>query len=324
MKPRERARRRPISIGLPLLAVALSLGSAFVGSSHPQQRQDLSPQLRGGSFGSTAPLHASSDLERFVAPSSHVPGHKIFACVRAVSLLLTLLIGGVWVVPAVLGSMILDPQRKQRKWVDLIICAWSTVTVWPYFKVKVLGGEHLPKDGKACIYVANHQSFMDILSSYHIFRSFKFVSKSSILKIPLVGWVMKRAKTVTIQREDRRSQVAAFRACVDALKKGTSIFIFPEGTRSMDGKLLEFKRGPISMAKKAGVPVQPITIRGTGRLMPSKKEYLLYCNRAGVEIVVHPQISAEEVKDTGDEELLGRVKRTIEAALPPQLQSTGA
>ncbi|CAE7943998.1 PKAR, partial [Symbiodinium sp. KB8] len=78
--------------------------------------------------------------------------------------------------------------------------------------------------------------------------------------------------------------------------------------------------GPVSMAKRAKVPIVPVTILGTGRLMPSKKEFFLYHNRAGVQVIVHPAVSAEEVQETPDKEVLLNLRNTIESALPLELQ----
>lgn len=259
-------------------------------------------------------------MERYVAPAQRRVGHTPLAVLRVVGLALILVTLGLFVVFPVVSVGMLVKKDPGRKWVDLVICAWAKMTISPFFRVKIKGHDNLPKD-KACVYVANHQSFMDILSVYQLFKPFKFVSKASILKIPLVGWAMRRAKTITIEREDRRSQLNTFRECVEALKKGTSIFVFPEGTRSSDGKLLKFKRGPVSIAKRAKVPTVPLTILGTGRLMPAKKEYLLYQNNCGVKLVVHPMISAKEVQETPDDELLQRLRDTIDASQPPQLQT---
>lgn len=211
-----------------------------------------------------------------------------------------------------------DPNS--RRLIDRFVILWSRMVVFPLFGVKVKNRENLPSERQACVYVANHQSFMDILSLYHLGVPFKFVSKASILKIPVIGWAMRRAKTITIERDDKRSQLATFRQCVDALKGGTSICIFPEGTRSKDGSLLDFKKGPFAMAKRAKVPIVPITILGTGRLMPSKREYQLFRSGAGVDVVVHPLVSAQEIQERPEEEISKRVKATIESALPPSLR----
>jgi len=266
----------------------------------------------------------ATKLDRYVIPERRRVGHTPLAFLRVIGLATTLMTLGFFVVLPVVSVGVLLKKDPSRKWVDLVICAWSKMTISPFFRVKISGQENLPQKSEACVYVANHQSFMDILSVYQLFKPFKFVSKASILKIPFVGWAMKRAKTITIEREDRRSQLKTFRDCVETLEQGTSIFVFPEGTRSSDGKLLKFKRGPVSMAKRAKVPIVPMTILGTGRLMPAKKEYLLYQNDAGVKIKVHPMISAKEVEETPDDVLLQRLKQTIDASLPPQLKQDEA
>eukprot|EP00930_Biecheleria_cincta_P086213 TRINITY_DN7553_c0_g1_i2.p1 TRINITY_DN7553_c0_g1~~TRINITY_DN7553_c0_g1_i2.p1 ORF type:complete len:345 (-),score=55.19 TRINITY_DN7553_c0_g1_i2:89-1123(-) len=257
-------------------------------------------------------------MERFVSPERRVPGHAPLAFFRAFWLLMTIFAVGIMTLP-VIGLALPVVNRRdpvRRGFIDRLIMMWSKISVWPFFRVQVLGQENLLPEKQACVYVANHQSFMDILSCYHLPRVFKWVSKASIVKIPIIGLAMKATHTILIQREDKRSQLATFRECVDFLQKDTSIFVFPEGTRSASGALIEFKKGPFAMAKRAGVPLVPITIRGTGRLMPSKKEYFLFRNSAGVEVVVHPPVSVKEIQDSSDTDLISRVRDTIESALP--------
>jgi len=150
------------------------------------------------------------------------------------------------------------------------------------------------------------------------------VSKASIMKIPIVGWAMGFAKHVTVQREDRRSQVQAIRDCDAKLKNGVSIFLFPEGTRSKTGELLEFKRGAFSIARRAGVGILPITVLGTGRVMPPGREFLLFPSRRGVRIVVHPMVSAEQVQAMPDEQNIAQIQGTIASALPSSLRTSAS
>ncbi|CAE8640903.1 unnamed protein product [Polarella glacialis] len=286
------------------------------------QSRGLSPTV-GATARGAGSVEVKDDLERFISPTQRRFGHKPIAFVRAFLLLLTLYGLSIVIVPFIF--LILPFVKRydplHRKLVDRCLMVWSKMITWPFFKVRVKGRENLLPEGQAVVYVANHQSFMDILSSFHLSRPFKWVSKASILKIPLVGSAMKAARTITIQREDKRSQLAAFRECVEALKQGTSIFVFPEGTRSPTGSLIEFKKGPFAMAKKAGVPIVPITILGTNRIMPSKKEYFLFQSSPGVEIIVHPPVSAEVIKELPDAELLAMVRGAIESALPKSLHS---
>lgn len=265
---------------------------------------------------------SQSDADAFLVPPSRRFGHAPFAVLRAVGLLVTLFGAGFGALAVMLLAFprITKKDPTARKFFDRVIQCWSAITVWPFFKVKIVGRENLPPEDQTCVYVANHNSFMDILAAYHLNRPFKFVSKASILKIPIVGWAMKWARMITIDRDDKRSQLDTFRKCVDALKKGTSIFIFPEGTRSPTGALIDFKKGPFAMAKKASVPIVPITILGTSRLMPSKKEYFLYRSAVGAQLIIHPAVSAEDIKAKPDDEIVAQVRQSIESGLPTSLQ----
>lgn len=263
------------------------------------------------------------DDSKFLAPESRRNITSYFAVLRAFSLLLNIFALGA---PAMAFIYAVLPWVKRRnpigrRIVDRAIILWSKLAVKPFFRVTLKGKENLLPEDQAVVYVANHQSFMDILSSFHIDQPFKFVSKASILKIPVIGAAMKAANTITIEREDRRSQLNAFRQCVETLKAGTSIFVFPEGTRSPTGALIDFKKGPFSMARKAGVPIVPVTIKGTNAVMPSKKEYFLFPSKAGVEVIVHAPVSAKDVQEMDEEDLVSSVKRTIDSALPKPLRT---
>jgi len=111
------------------------------------------------------------------------------------------------------------------------------------------------------MYIPNHCSYLDIFTlSGTVPRAFKYMSKQEILQIPIIGWAMQMAGHIGIKRMDKRSQLEAFKAAVDALKKGNSVVTFAEGTRSPDGRLQSMKAGPIKMAVKAGVKVVPVSI----------------------------------------------------------------
>lgn len=308
-------RAGPRRDGAGLLKVA-PLGETFTGSRVIMKRSRL-----GRPAATAAPQHGD-DLARFAIPAARAKGTGTLAVARAVIFALYMyFLGFFFFFPAIVITWPLvkklDPSR--RRLIDYFIKKWSHFLTWPFFRVKVEGRENLPPDGSYVI-VANHQSFMDILSSFHLGRSFKFLSKASILKIPIIGWAMMAADHVTIEREDRRSQMKAFRACLDKLESGSPVFVFPEGTRSQDGRLLEFKKGPVAMAKRAGVPLVPVTILGTSRLMPNKREYMMYWSPPGVRIIIHQPITAEEVKATNDEDLLASCRRSIESSLPEHLR----
>lgn len=113
-----------------------------------------------------------------------------------------------------------------------------------------------------------------------------------------------------INRVDRRSQLECLKQCGELLKRGASVLFFPEGTRSKDGKMHAFKKGAFSVAAKAGVPIIPITLLGTGDLMPNTCEYLLYPGK--VDVIIHPPVPASDA-DT----MMNASYTVIAESLPP-------
>mmetsp|Transcript_12055 Transcript_12055/g.35788 ORF Transcript_12055/g.35788 Transcript_12055/m.35788 type:complete len:343 (-) Transcript_12055:61-1089(-) len=282
---------------------------------------------RPAAAGGDATIVGGSDAMRFFPPESRLPFMGVVAIARALMfaswlyILGTLASVGIAVVLPYVNKN--DPDRRRA--IDWIIRTWSRWAVKPFFSVKLEGLENLPDPEKACIYVANHQSFMDILSCLHLPRSFKFISKAEIFKIPLIGWTMAKAQHISLQREDRKSQVEVFRSALKKLGAGTSLFIYPEGTRSKDGVMLDFKaKGAFGMARRVKVPIVPITVLGTGRMMPGGKEYMLYPSWAGVRIIIHKPISVEEVESLGDDELVAKARSEVQSCLPPAFRGADA
>nr|DAD42393.1 TPA_asm: hypothetical protein HUJ06_000623 [Nelumbo nucifera] len=179
-------------------------------------------------------------------------------------------------------------DRYRRKAHHLIAKTWATLTVFPFFKVEFEGLENLPSPDTPAVYVSNHQSFLDIYTLLILGRSFKFISKTGIFAFPVIGWAMFLMGTIPLKRMDSRSQMDCLKRCMDLVRKGASVFFFPEGTRSKDGKIGAFKKGAFSIAAKTGVPVVPITLTGTGKLMPAGMEGTL--NLGSVKVVIHKPI----------------------------------
>ena len=111
--------------------------------------------------------------------------------------------------------------------------------------------------------VANHESFVDILLIAHLPFEMKWLSKSEFFKYPLVGWMMRMAGDIRLDRGDRKSSVKVLGDMRDRLAKKVSVMVFPEGTRSASGELGEFKDGAFKVAIDAGVPVLPLAVIGT-------------------------------------------------------------
>lgn len=193
-----------------------------------------------------------------------------------------------FVLMAVGHPLVMLFDRHRRTWHHLIAKIWASITGYPFLSVEFEGLENLPAPNTPAVYVSNHQSFLDIYPLLILGRTFKFISKTSIFLFPIIGWAMYLLGTIPLKRMDSRSQLDCLKRCIDLVKKGASVFFFPEGTRSKDGALGTFKKGAFSVAAKTGVPVVPITLIGTGSLMPVGKEASLHSGV--VKVVIHKPI----------------------------------
>ncbi|KAG6673359.1 hypothetical protein I3842_16G108400 [Carya illinoinensis] len=183
-------------------------------------------------------------------------------------------------------------DRYRRRFHHFIAKTWATFTVTPFLKIEYEGLENLPPDIPA-VYISNHQSFLDIYTLFTLGRSFKFISKTSIFLYPIIGWAMFLMGTIPLKRMDSRSQLDCFKRCMYLIEKGASVFFFPEGTRSKDGKLGAFKKGAFSVSVKTKVPVVPITLKGTGKIMPAGMEGIL--NFGSIKVVIHKPMKGNDL-----------------------------
>jgi len=171
--------------------------------------------------------------------------------------------------------------------------------VWinPLWNLKIEGRENIEKD-KAYLLVSNHQSLLDILMLYSLFRHFKWVAKEVLFKVPFIGWNMRLNNYLSIKRDNPRSQFEMLRQAITTLKEGNSVMIFPEGTRSDDGEVHEFKLGAFKMAEKAKVPVIPIAVDGTWQSIPKKG--LMMKHRQLIHVKIMPPVDPSEFEKTAD------------------------
>ncbi|EAT59524.1 lysophospholipid acyltransferase family protein [Chlorobium ferrooxidans] len=167
--------------------------------------------------------------------------------------------------------------------------------------VEVIGRENYSSDQNYLL-VSNHAGMADIpLILGNIAINLRFLAKEELGKIPIFGWTLKLAGYVMIKRGQNRDALKSLLAASNVLKKGRSVHIFPEGTRSFDGKLLPFKRGAFLVAEKGGAPVLPVTIIGSHLITPKKS---LKINKGKIRIIIAPPIppsqfnSVEELKKT--------------------------
>lgn len=150
---------------------------------------------------------------------------------------------------------------------------WSPVLVWAGGgKLEVSGIENVDPS-RPTIYVSNHQSTVDIPVLFMSLPGvdLRFVSKSQLRWVPFIGWYMYLANFVFVERSNHARAVAALAKASKQVQDGVSVVVFPEGTRSEDGRVLPFKKGPFALAMQAKVAICPVAIEGSGRLMPKNK-----------------------------------------------------
>jgi len=174
-------------------------------------------------------------------------------------------------------------------------------------RIKVSGGEQLDSN-EAYVFMANHQSNMDIPALIAALPGFqlRWIAKRELLRIPVFGWGFWGCRMITIDRDSLRDTKFSMREACRKLADGLSIVVFPEGTRSLDGKLLAFKRGGFVLAQNARAPIVPITIKGSAARLPKGSWRL----RSGVvEIIIGTVISRDEA--AGDSRALATKVRQI-------------
>lgn len=146
---------------------------------------------------------------------------------------------------------------------------WSPVLLWAGGAQFSVRGLEKADFTKPAIYVCNHQSTLDIPALFVALPvAFRFVAKQQLQYVPFLGWYMTMAKFVFIDRSNHKKAVRSLELAAERIRSGISIAMFPEGTRSEEAAIMPFKKGPFALAMKAGVPVVPIAIEGSGKLMP--------------------------------------------------------
>jgi 1-acyl-sn-glycerol-3-phosphate acyltransferase len=179
--------------------------------------------------------------------------------------------------------------------------------------VTLAGTEHLP-DGPV-IFMSNHQSNFDIFALLAAMpRQIHWIAKKELFDIPLFGPSMRRGGYIPLDRGDGRKALQSMDEAAATIRQGKSVVLFPEGTRTPDGRLLPFKRGGFILARKAAVPVVPVTINGSGRINPASQIRLYSGN---IHITLHPPIVTppELRRSEAESWMMEAVRVSIESSL---------
>lgn len=161
----------------------------------------------------------------------------------------------------------LTPDYRASRWAMREWSSWGLRFL--RILVDVQGLENIPSDGKACAYACNHQSLLDtLILGATLPGDPKWTVKSSLMLVPFLGWHLWLSGHVRVDRNGgKRAAAAAIRRFAKVLGEGKPLLVFPEGTRSKDGQVKPFKMGMFYAAVRAGVPVVPVALHGTGAAM---------------------------------------------------------
>lgn len=172
----------------------------------------------------------------------------------------------IWVTVIFLVSLFSHNGRKAHFYSAV---PWSKIILWGTgVRVEINGLNKVDQD-KPYVYIPNHLSFFDIFALLaYLPVDFKFIFKHEIMRVPILGWAMRKAGYISIDRSSPAKARHSFKQAVDMIKNGTSLVIFAEGTRSKDGHLQPLKRGAFQLAISSGSPIVPVAIKGTNKIMP--------------------------------------------------------
>jgi 1-acyl-sn-glycerol-3-phosphate acyltransferase len=175
--------------------------------------------------------------------------------------------------------------------------------------VKVVGADKL-NDSERYVFMSNHQSALDIPIIYvGLSEQISFIAKKELFMIPFFGWGMWAVGHISIDRQNPRKAHASIARAVQRLnKENVSLILFPEGTRSKDGKVLDFKTASFTLALQAGVKLVPVAIKGAIDRLPPKSSRIV---PGEVELVVGDPIPVDELKGMNKVEVCGKVREAI-------------
>jgi 1-acyl-sn-glycerol-3-phosphate acyltransferase len=193
---------------------------------------------------------------------------------------------------------------------------WCRLIAWTIgARIRVHGTANVRAD-RAYVYMANHSSLIDTPAMFaYLPHQFKIMAKKELFYIPFMGWHLWTSGNFPVDRSDGRKTARSLRAVIAGVRAGKSLVVFPEGTRTPDGKLQDFKPGAFKIALRAGVPIVPVTIRGTFKLLPKTT---LAPRPGRVEVIIGQPIDTSDYNEKRLGELIERTRAAIQSKLEDQ------
>lgn len=217
------------------------------------------------------------------------------------------------VILSLVGGVMLLTRDGDKKWFR-VGQHWARAILFVCGIGVTTRGLERVADARSIVYLANHASMFDIWALMGwLPGQLRFVGKKEVGYIPVLGWLWKYSGNIPIDRKTPKKYVKSLEIARRTIMDGKCIVMYPEGTRTADGRLQEFKRGPFSLAMKSNATVVPITINGSFQLM---RKGSLKITPGTIDLVVHDPIPANADRNGREDEivLMNRVHESIESA----------
>lgn len=196
---------------------------------------------------------------------------------------------------------------------------WSRITLWLFLLPVHVEGRDRLDPRQSYVFLANHQGYFDIFLIYAwLGHNFKWMMKEYLRKIPFVGLACARSGQIYVG-DSLASIGRAVRGAQSTLRGGMSMVIFPEGTRTHDGRLGTFRKGAFTLAGEIGLPIVPLTINGSFHVF---NRHARSVSRSPLSLTIHQPITAEERQGVPTRQLMKQVFNTIDASLEPRFRTT--
>lgn len=239
-----------------------------------------------------------------------MPQRYFYRVIAVAYIVFIFLTSSVFFVVALLIWLVTYPFDKRLWLLHRFTCFWASLYIWvmPPWEVTIAGKEHIDPD-ETYVIVSNHQSLVDILVAFTLFIHFKWVSKAELFSIPLIGWNMSLNRYIKLRRGNARSIKQMYNACEKHLNEGSSVYLFPEGTRSETGEMRTFKEGAFVLAKRLGRPILPLVINGSRTAVP--KNSLNFHGETHIKVDILPPLHLECFADESPRDIADRVHALI-------------
>jgi 1-acyl-sn-glycerol-3-phosphate acyltransferase len=179
-----------------------------------------------------------------------------------------------------------DPRRvRTGRWFRRLGRVFAKLNPW---RIRISGLENLQADG-VYVVVSNHQSLADIPVISHLKIDTKWLAKAELFRMPVVGWMLRMARDIPVERSDRGKSARALMQCAQRLRQRCSVVFFPEGSRSLDGQVKPFAEGPFKLAIREQVPILPLVVEGSGNALP--KHSWVFGATQDIHLQVMPAVS---------------------------------